>query len=194
MPPALPTNLSSKLPSCHLFQTSSCVPQIIKNFIYNPDDTLEWSGPLIDANAPRPPIPNIRSFSLPHTTVNRIISRCREEKTTMTALIIMLTALWMGTTYPQHKHFCGKVPFSLRKFSKHSQRDMGNYVSDAELYFSSETKPARGYISCNSSSAEPTTRNDPKLWEGARECKAMIVERSSRIVDQNVGMTRFVSN
>jgi hypothetical protein len=182
--------LRTPLPVSFLFM----LKQIIKNFIYNPDDTLEWSGPPIDVNLPRPPIPNIRSFLLPHTTVNRIISRCREEKTTMTALITMLTALWMGATYTKHKRFCGKVPFSLRKFSKHSPRDMGNYVSDAELYFSSETKPARGYISCDASSTAPTTENDSKLWEGARECKAMIVERSSTTLDQNVGMTRFVSN
>jgi hypothetical protein len=182
--------LRTPLPISFLFM----LKQIIKNSIYNPDDTLEWSGPPIDANMPRPPTPNIRSFSLPHTTVNRIISRCREEKTTVTALITILTALWLSATYPQHKRFCGKVPFSLRKFSKHSPRDMGNYVSDAELYFSSETKPARGYISCNTSSTEPTTGNDPKLWEGARECKTMIVERTSTILNQNVGMTRFVSN
>jgi hypothetical protein len=182
--------LRTPLPLSFMFM----LKQIIKNFIYNPDDTLEWSGPPIDVNLPRPPTPNIRSFSLPHTMVNRIISRCREEKTTMTALITMLTAIWMGTTYPKHKRFCGKVPFSLRKFSKHTPRDMGNYVSDAEVYFSSETKPARGYISCNTSFTELTPGNDPKLWEGARECKAVIVKRSSTTLNQNAGMTRFVSN
>lgn len=182
--------LRTPLPLSFLFM----LKQIIKNFIYNPGDTLEWSGPPIDTNLPRPPIPNIRSFSLPHATVNRILSRCRDEKTTMTALITMLTAVWMGTTYPKHKRFCGKVPFSLRKFSKHTPRDMGNYVSDAEVYFSSETIPARGYISCNTSSTKSTTGNDPKLWEGARECKAVIVERSSTTWNQNVGLTRFVSN
>jgi hypothetical protein len=182
--------LRTPLPLSFLFT----LKQIIKNYIYNHDDPLEWSGPPIDVNLPRPPIPNIRSFSLPHTTVSRLISRCREEKTTMTALITMLTALWMGATYPKHKRFCGKVPFSLRKFSKHSPRDMGNYTSEAELYFSSETKPARGYIFCNTSSTKLTTENDPKLWEGARECKAKIVKQSSTILNLKIGMTRFVSN
>ncbi|KAE9365901.1 hypothetical protein N431DRAFT_562591 [Stipitochalara longipes BDJ] len=163
-----------------------------KAYIYNPDDPLEWSGPLINATTPRPPLPNIRSFSLPHTTVNTIMSRCREEKTTMTVLMTILAARWLGTTYKTHKRFCGKIPFSLRKFSKHTPRDMGCYVSDMGLYFSSEKKPPQGYISCYTPLTETIGGHDLQLWEGARACKTFIDKRSSTIANQNVGLLRFM--
>lgn len=166
--------------------------EFVKAFVYNPDDALEWSGPLIDANIPRPPIPNIRSFSLPHTIVRAVVSRCREEKTTVTALITILAARWLGATYPTHKRFCAHIPFSLRNFSKHSPRDMGCYVSNIEPYFSSEIKPPRGYISCYTTLPDKAASRDPKLWEGARLCKAMLGERSSTVLNQNVGLLRFV--
>jgi hypothetical protein len=166
--------------------------QFFKAYIYDLRDPLEWSGPPIHATTPRPPLPNIRSFSLPHTTVNTIVSRCREERTTVTALMTILTARWLGTTYPTYKRFCSKVPFSLRKFSTNAQRDMGCYVSDIGLYFSSETKPPREYISCYTSSPKNTVGRDPQLWEGARACRAVIDKRSSTVVDQNVGLLRLV--
>jgi hypothetical protein len=180
--------LGTPLPVSFFFM----LKEFFKAYIYNPDDPLEWSGPPIGATTPCPPLPTIRSFSLPHTTVNAIASRCREEKTTVTALMTILAARWLGTTYPTHKRFCGKIPFSLRKFSKHAQRDMGCYVSDMGLYFSSETKLPRGYISCYTASPETTVGRDPQLWEGARACKAVIDKRSSTAANQNVGLLRFV--
>jgi hypothetical protein len=125
--------LSTPLPITFYFM----LKQFIKTFFYNPDDPLEWCGPLIDARMPRPPIPNLRSFSLPNTTVIAVVSRCREEKTTLTALLTILTPRWLSTMYPKHKRFRAKVPFSLRKFSKHTPHEMGCYVSDAQPYFSS---------------------------------------------------------
>jgi hypothetical protein len=180
--------LETPLPVSFFFM----LKEFFKAYIYNPDDPLEWSGPPIDATTPRPPLPTIRSFSLPHATVNTIASRCREEKTTVTALITILAARWLGTTYPTHKRFCGKVPFSLRKFSKHGQRDMGCYVSDIGLYFSSETKPLRGYISCYTTAPKTTVGRDLELWEGARACKAVVDKRSSTVANQNIGLLRFV--
>ncbi|PMD34908.1 hypothetical protein L207DRAFT_638391 [Hyaloscypha variabilis F] len=172
----------------------SILKQFIKTYVYNPEDPLEWSGPPISATTPRPPVPNIRTFSLPHTAVNKIALRCREEQTTVTALVTILTARWLGTTYSTHKRFCCKLPFSLRKFSKHTQRDMGCYASDMGLYFSSETKTPRGYVPCYTTSPDTTMRRDVHLWEEARACKTDMDKRGSTVADQNVCFLRFLGD
>jgi hypothetical protein len=171
------------------------ITQVFKAYVYNPVDRINWSGPLINAATPRPPISQTRSFSLPPSAVGKLVAKCREQKTTITALVAILVARKLAIMYPNYKRFTGLVPFSLRKFTGHSARDMGCFVSNVEPYFSSEAKPPRGYISCALSSDEKvSSREDEELWDGARACKKFIDEKTSTTHNQNVNLLKFVSD
>ena len=170
--------------------------QIFKAFVYNPVDKLNWSGPLVSAEAPlRPPISNTRSFTLPASTVSRLVAKCRAEKTSITAIVTVLAARKLAIMYPEYKRFTGSIPFSLRKFTGHSPRDMGCYTSLVESYFSYEVKPPRGYISCASSPSEILSlSDDEKLWASARATKKHIDEKTSTTHNQMVNMLKFVGD
>lgn len=169
--------------------------QIFKAFVYNPVDPLNWSGPLISPNSPRPPIGNTRSFSLPPTLASKLVARCRAEKTTITALVTVLTARKLAILYPEYKRFTGNIPFSLRKFTCHTPKDMGVFISNVTPYFSSEAKPSRGYISCAYSQDEKlSSAIDEKLWESARAVKQFIEQNTATSHNQHVNMLKFVSD
>jgi hypothetical protein len=169
--------------------------QIFKAFTYNPIDPLNWSGPNVSADQPRPPISSLISFSLPPLLVNKLVAKCRSEKTTITALVAALVARKLAVMYPEYKHFTGSVPFSLRKFTGHTARDMGCYVSNVEPHFSSEAKPPRGYISCASSTSEKSSPGeDAALWALARTTKEFITTKTSTTHNQMVNMLKFVSD
>lgn len=175
--------------------------QIFKAYVYSPVDPLNWSGPIIRAASPRPPICITSSFSLPPSAISGLVFLCRQEKTTITALVTVLVARKRAIMYPSHTRFTGTVAFSLRKFTKHSQSDMGCYVSDVKPYFSSEANPPCGYISCRSSSCNETrpananaNANDKQLWENARICKKFIEETTSSTHNQMVNMLKFVTD
>ena len=195
VPPQLPL-----LPNLELKATLSVsilfvIIQVFKAFVYNPVDQLNWSGPRISADTPRPPICNTRSFSLPALAVGKLVAKCREQKTTITALVTIIIARKLAVMYPEYKRFTGTVPFSLRKFTGHSPRDMGCYVSNVEPYFSSEARPPRGYISCASSPDEKTSSSDrEKMWDGARACKKFVDINTSTTHNQNVNLLKFVSD
>lgn len=166
--------------------------KIINAFVWSSEDPLNWTGPLISADHPRPPICNLRNFSLPSNTVKTLLSRCRKENTSMTALLSVLIARKLALMYPTHSRFTGNIPFCLRKFTGHSSRDMGCYVSNLEPLFSSEKRPLRGYIPCRSNEKPET--DDSVLWESARACKEVINERASTTSNQNVGLLKFISD
>lgn len=169
--------------------------QIIKAYIYNPVDPLNWSGPLISVDAPRPPIGNTRSISLSPAVVSKLVAKCRAEQTTITALVTALAARKLGIMYPEYKRFTGNVPFSLRKFTGHSPKDMGVFVSNVTPYFSSEANPSRGYLSCASSLDEKLSSGaDEKLWGSARAVKKFIDKGTATSHNQHVNMLKFVSD
>jgi len=181
--PLVPTlEMKTKLP-LSLFFT---LKQVIAAFIYSPTDPLAWTGPPISPNTPRPPICNTRSFTLPSHTIDALVTKCRNEKTSVTALTTVLVAQKLALMHPSHSHFSGKIPFSMRKFTGHTPRDMGCYVSQTLATFSSQAVTPAGYISC---------RNEPneQLWESARACKSVIVERSLTTTDQDAGLLKFVA-
>ena len=132
------------------------------------------------------------------------MSRCREEKTSLTALITVLVARKLAAMYPTHSRFKGSVPFSMRKFTGHTPCDMGALISAVQPYFSSELKPPRGYISCRSASISSTStpcgqsskgrKEDEELWSSARACKLFIENGASSPANQNVGMLHFVTD
>jgi hypothetical protein len=165
--------------------------KIINTYVWSSEDPLNWSGSLISADAPRPPMCNIKSFSLSSDVVGALLGRCRKEKTTMTALLTILVARKLAVMYPSHSRFTSNVPFSLRKFTGHSSRDMGCYVSNLAPAFSSEERPPWGYISCRSDKPE---QEDEKLWESARACKKLIDDGTATTSNQNVGLLKFVSD
>ncbi|TVY18016.1 putative alcohol acetyltransferase FCK4 [Lachnellula arida] len=168
--------------------------KIISTYVWSTEDPLNWSGSPISAEAPRPPIGNLKSFSLSSDVVGGLLRRCRKENTSMTALLTILVARKLAVMYPSYTHFTSNIPFSLRKFTGHSNRDMGCYVSNLTPCFSSEERPLWGYISCRSNSGDKPEQDDEKLWEGARASKKQIDEGTATTSNQNVGLLKFVSD
>ena len=169
--------------------------QIFKAFIYNPVDRLNWSGPLVNAAHARPPPACIRSFSLTPMLVKKLVAKCRAEKTTITALLTVLTARELALMYPGYKRFSGSVPFSMRKFTGHSPKDMGVLVSNVTIPFSSEACPSQKYISCYSMPhGKPPSGDDKNLWDSARACKHHIDKSTASTRDQRVNLLRFLGD
>ncbi|KAH9213869.1 hypothetical protein DL95DRAFT_366382 [Leptodontidium sp. 2 PMI_412] len=167
------------------------IKQIIKAFIYNPTDPNNWSGPPIPSSLPTV-TPNLRTFSLGPDTVSQLIQKCRENSTTITALISVLTARKIAEMHPSHTHLAGVIPFSFRKFSGHGPRAMGVFVSTVTPYFAFEANPPRGYISCASAPDDrPDGRDNEALWESARQTRQFIAAGSASSKDQMVGLLKF---
>jgi hypothetical protein len=191
--PALPLNPTLEMKATYPLSFMFTLKQIINAFIYSFVDPLVWTGPLIDRDIPRPPVCNNRSFTIPFHVVCKLVAQCREEKTTLTALVTVLVARKLAVMYPSHTRFVGAVPFSLRKFTGHGPRDMGVYVSQVLTSFSAEPHTPKGYISCRTTSSS-TDLIDWQLWESARACKAIIDEKSSTTTDQTVALLKFVKS
>ncbi|TVY87281.1 putative alcohol acetyltransferase [Lachnellula willkommii] len=168
--------------------------KIISTYVWSTEDPLNWSGSPISAEAPRPPIGNLKTFSLSLDVVSGLLKRCRKENTSMTALLTILVARKLAVMYSSYTHFTSNIPFSLRKFTGHSNRDMGCYVSNLTPCFSSDERPPWGYISCRSTSGDKPEQDDEKLWEGARASKKQIEEGTATTSNQNVGLLKFVSD
>ncbi|PVH81781.1 hypothetical protein DL98DRAFT_514436 [Cadophora sp. DSE1049] len=167
------------------------IKQIIKAFFYNPVDPKNWSGPPVAPSLPTI-TPNLRTFSLGPSKVNSLLQKCRDNRTTLTALISVLTARKITEMHPSHSHIAGVVPFSFRKFSGHSPRAMGVFVSSVTPYFASESNPPRGYIPCTSTSDDkPNGPKNKELWESARQTRQFIAASSASPKNQMVGMLRF---
>ncbi|KAH7305091.1 alcohol acetyltransferase [Rhexocercosporidium sp. MPI-PUGE-AT-0058] len=170
------------------------IKQIIKAFIYNPSDPQNWSGRPIPRSLPTI-TPNLRTFSLAPDVVSRLLQKCRENKTTLTALISVLTARKIAEMHPSHSHLTGIIPFSFRKFSGHSPRAMGVFVSTVTPYFAFEARPPRGYIPCATAPHDkPTGGNNEALWESARQTRQFIANGSTSPKNQMVGMLKFASD
>jgi hypothetical protein len=101
--------MKTPLPISILFMAK----EIIKAFIYSPVDSLLWTGPPISTELPRPPITTVRSFLLPASVVDGLVSLCRREKTTVTAFISILIGRKLGMMYSKYSHFVGALPISL---------------------------------------------------------------------------------
>ncbi|KAL0935121.1 uncharacterized protein CTRU02_209712 [Colletotrichum truncatum] len=182
---------SMALPLTPLFMLG----KVFKTYLFSPVDTQEWSGPSI--RDIRPPISHLRSFHLPQEVVRNLRSGCRRHQTTITALITVIVARALALLHPTHSRFVGAVPFSLRKFSKHSPDDMGCYTAIAEPYFSSERSPPWGYISCRSNGRPNSSKGlskDDSLWRAAQSCKDVIRTRSESTSNLSVGLTKFVGD
>lgn len=168
--------------------------KIFTTFVYSPEDPLHWWGPLVTSAAPeQAPIVKLNSFALSHDMVQKLVTKCRSEKCTVNSLISVLIARKLALMYPTHSRFAGNIPFSLRKFTGNTDRDMGCFVSAAGLLFSSEAITPRGYISCASDSSIEASQ-DVNLWESARACKAYVTASASSMTDQPVGLLKFVKN
>ena len=166
------------------------IKQIIKAFFYNPVDPKNWSGPPVASSLPTI-TPNLRTFSLSPTQVTKLLQVCRDNGTTLTALVSVLTARKITAMHPDYSHVAGVIPFSFRKFSGHSSRAMGVFVSSVTPYFASEPNPPHGYISCASTSTDKYDQPNSELWESARQTRQFIASGSASPKNQMVGMLRF---
>ena len=172
---------------------------IFKEFIYHPTDPLRWTGPPASYSS-RPPLNSLQSFILSPDLVQNLLSKCRANKTSITALITVLTARKLALIHaPTYSHFIGNIPFSLLKFMKSiGKKDMGLFISNLNPYFSSEPNPPGGYISCRSTASPeglPQIKEDVDLlWQSAQQCKKFIDEGASTHQNLNIGMLKFVPN
>lgn len=166
------------------------IKQIIKAFFYNPLDPKNWSGPPVASSLPTI-TPNLRTFLLGPKQVTKLLQVCRNNGTTLTALISVLTARKITEMHPEYSHVAGVIPFSFRKFSGHDPRAMGVFVSSVTPYFASEPNPPCGYISCASTSTDKPSSSNNELWESARQTRQFIASGSASPKNQMVGMLRF---
>ncbi|KAH8602374.1 hypothetical protein B0O99DRAFT_137941 [Bisporella sp. PMI_857] len=169
--------------------------QVVNAFIYSPPaNPLTWFGPPIQSSLPdQPPTVQIHSISLGPAIVSNLVAKCRHEQTTITALFTVLVARKLAFMYPRHSRFVGGIPCSLRKFSGHTDRDIGVFLSDIMINFSSELEVPSGHISCSSDPAVPISE-DVKLWDSARMSKAWLVANTTSTTDQTAGLLKFVKN
>jgi hypothetical protein len=158
--------------------------EIFSAFVYARVDSHLWTGPPISAERPRPPRGSIHSFLLPAPALGKLLSRCREEKTTVTALISVLVAQKLALMNRNCCHFTGGIPFSMRKFTDRSFLDMGCYVSSVGVTFSSSPSTHAKHIPCSSIS---------DLWASARSLKKEMNRQASSIYDQPVGLLKFIA-
>lgn len=177
--------------------------QIIKTFLWSPVDSKKWAGPNIKNPPTLPAIGDQKSFDIKPETLKKLVKKCRDEQTTITALVAVLAARKVAVMNPTYSHFAGTIPFSFRKFTGHSQRDMGNFVSNVVPHFSSEKKTPRGWISCVSPEVvtpigkdfeDENQKEDEALWNSARETKAFILANTSSPKNQMVGLLGFVTD
>ncbi|KUJ06594.1 uncharacterized protein LY89DRAFT_661946 [Mollisia scopiformis] len=173
------------------------IKKIVAAYIYTPPSPLTFTGPPIPSTAPlTPPVSNLLTFSFPNPTVQKLLSKCRDQKTTLTCLITVLVARRLAQVHrSRHKRFMGNIPFSVRKWTKHSALDMGCYTSMVAPPFSCEVEVPAGYISCLTSSAPGKEGEDEKaLWTAARQCKAFVEAGTKSERNQAVGLLVFVSD
>ncbi|KAK1961175.1 hypothetical protein LY78DRAFT_645285 [Colletotrichum sublineola] len=166
--------------------------------LYAPADTVAWSGPPIRSIEEQPPASHVRAFQLSRKEVARILSVTRQNQTTVTALITVLTARQLARLYgPAHSRFIGSVPFSLRKFLRnHKPGEMGLFTGVAEVSFCSDNSRLQGYIPCGSS-ITPTRESlaeDGVLWNSVRACGKIIHERSKSNVNLSNGLMKFIGD
>jgi hypothetical protein len=172
--------METKLPVSFLF----ALKEIFNAFVYSPVDSHLWTGPPISAERPRPPRGSVHSFLLPAPVLGKLLSRCREEKTTVTALISVLVAQKLALMNPDYCHFTGVIPSSMRKFTDRSLLDMGCYVSSVDVTFSSSPSTHAKHIPCSSIS---------DLWASARSLKNEMNRQASSIYDQGAGLLKFIA-
>jgi hypothetical protein len=190
-----PIELATPLP----ITTWYILKQIFTNFIYKPVSPLIWSGPpvLPASKIQAPPLCNLKSFFIAGPLVNALVKLCRDQKTTLTSLVTVLTAQHLSEMYPTHSRFAGTVPFSLRKFTNVLPKEMCVYVSNVVPNFSSESKTPKGYISCRAAvGAESVDRkvDNRELWDSARACRAFIADATASPADQAVGTLSYVKD
>jgi hypothetical protein len=205
----------SKLPLPPTLEESTPLPitiwfamkQMVRAYIYCPIDNNEWAGPPITSTAPEHiPLSSTQYFSLQPEVVAKLVATCRAKKTTVTALLTVLTARKLAQMYPNYTRFKGTVPFSMRKFSGYSNRDMGCLVTNVVACFSSEVKPPRGYISCRCTNQMQDIGDkfgdvkgnqlakDDTLWSSTQAVKSFITTGAATPANQMAGMLAYVSN
>jgi hypothetical protein len=169
------------------------IKEIFKAFVYSPFQPTDWTGPNIDEKTPRPPRSNCRIFSISAQNVNALVARCRQEQSSLTALIAVLIAHKLSLLHPTHSRFTANIPFSLRKFGGISDRAMGVFVSNIRPTFSSEDKPPSDAINCQSFPAVSELEGSA-FWDSVRKCRKFIQDKTSSPADQNVGLLKFVKD
>ncbi|KAL3301250.1 alcohol acetyltransferase, partial [Colletotrichum asianum] len=169
---------------------------LFKALVYSPIDPLEWVGPPIGNE--RPPFSNTRYFYLPQQDTRNLLRQCRQNRTSITALLTVLVSNGLSVLYKPRTRFTASVPFSLRKFSKHGEYDMGCFTSIAEPRFSADASPPPGYIPCQSTANSPGAGDDrspctgdSKIWASAHMCKHFLQQRSASTSNLTNGLIKF---
>ena len=189
--PLLPTlEMKIQLPLSIWFT----IKQLFTTFVYSPEDLLHWWGPTITAIAPeQPPTVKLHSFALPHEMVKTLVAKCHSENSTITSLFSVLVARKLALMYPTHSRFTGSIPFDLRRFTGHTIRDMGCFLSSVSPLFSSESRPPNGYISC-ATDPSVSLNHDTQLWMNVRACKTFVTTKAASTTDQPVGLLKFIKD
>jgi hypothetical protein len=168
---------------------------IFKDLIHPTADPQHWSGPVI-SDSPDPAIPNFRLSSIPWPVVDELVTRCRREQTTITALIVTLLTARIAALHPEYLHFSCSVPYSLRKLTGHGPRDMGCYVSSTRVAFSTSASNDSGFISCavGDTDEEENAVDNSRVWASARECTRHIRNAVDKRSNHTVSLLKYIAD
>lgn len=161
---------------------------VYKMLFSSPDPTL-YTGGQISFSPANPPKTRLSVIHLPASTATRLAQLCRQQKSSVTSLLIVLIAQVLARQYPESTEFCASVPISLRRFTDIGNRQMVNYVSSVTPRFSTiPAKPGHLHLSLN------PTASSQVPWDVIRSCRGSIDRVASSPSDHHVAWLRYVSD
>jgi hypothetical protein len=153
--------------------------QLFKMILPKRVDNLLWTGPPLRSEKN---ITHLRTLFLPDSVVQILVRLCRENNVTITALIVVVIARILATTYRDYRHFTCKTAMSFRRFTKTDNRDMVNYVSSICHRFSSDSKS--GYINCGGEFK----------WSAVKACKRDIDAATASPKNHGIGLLKYLND
>ena len=160
-------------------------------------NTKKWSG--APYHCEEPIKTKIRHINIPHTSVERLVSRCRKERTTITPFLQSLAGKVLMETFPTADRLRCAVAISMRRFfPPHLQIDdnvMGLWVSAFHLEYSraqlAAEIPNNSNNNHNSNNCSESYSAFP--WDHARQNSQRIAHEIAKgEMDVGIGKLRFI--
>lgn len=146
---------------------------IIRNFIYRTEDTTHWKGPSIPQQiTTTPPPTRMKSFSLDKDMTAKLIQSCRDEKSTLTALMSYTIGRKLSTMYPDYNRFSGYIPYSFRRFTNTPDDEITLQIAYHTILFTRTPNDSQDYA--YTGAAFPSNID----WEVVRKLRTTIAENT----------------
>ena len=157
------------------------IGEVVKEFVFNNKDAQRWTGPPITFSPESPPQTRLLMHFMSPSNSAKMAQMCRENKTTITALLTVIIADGMAIAYPTHSRFPASLATSMRHFTGTDKRQMANQYSGMTVHCSS--KGECGYINCYYID-----------WDVVRACKVVIDGAVKSPANQITIILKFLSD